>query len=166
MNATRVHAFPASYVQSVRNRIRRSSVAAENGCIEWTGASDRYGYGAMKVTNQDGDRKNTGTHRAAWIAFVGPIEGDLTIEHLCRNRKCVNVNHMELVTNAENARRQDHSRKKGRSGRRALKVACVNGHTFTDETTAWYRARDGYMRRVCIPCRNLSNARRPKKRAA
>jgi hypothetical protein len=44
-------------------------------------------------------------HRVAYRLTVGEIPDGLTVDHLCRNRMCVNPDHMELVTLAENGRR-------------------------------------------------------------
>ncbi|MDB2192085.1 HNH endonuclease signature motif containing protein [Mycobacteroides abscessus] len=55
-----------------------------------------------------GDRQRyTGAHRASWIVANGPIPEGMTIDHLCRNKLCVNPSHMEVVTNQENILRRD-----------------------------------------------------------
>lgn len=74
------------------------------GCWQWLAACDRYGYGAVAGT-LGGRQRNTGAHRASWIAHRGPILDGLTIDHLCWNRKCINPDHLEPVTFEENARR-------------------------------------------------------------
>jgi hypothetical protein len=40
-------------------------------------------------------------HRAAWVAFVGPLPADLQLHHQCRNRSCANPAHLQPVTQAE-----------------------------------------------------------------
>jgi len=60
-------------------------------------------------------------HRAAWTAVYGQIPEGMTIDHLCKNRRCVNVEHLRLLTNYENARRT--------SGRDWPLGQCVNGHS-------------------------------------
>lgn len=82
-------------------------------------------------------------HRFTYELIAGEISDGLTIDHLCRNRCCVNPDHMQPVTQAENLLRGD-----GFVGVNARKTRCVNGHEFTDENT--YVRPNG--RRVCRAC--------------
>jgi hypothetical protein len=71
-------------------------------CLIWQGCVQRSGYGQV-TWNQ----RRWLLHRAMWTALRGPIPADLTIDHLCRERLCVNVEHMEVVTMTENVLRND-----------------------------------------------------------
>lgn len=91
----------------IASRILRQSHAAENGCIEWTGARYSTGYGHISWRGRDWS-----VHRAIWTATNGPIPNGLaddgsewTIDHLCGNRLCVNVEHLDVVSRIENTRR-------------------------------------------------------------
>lgn len=68
-------------------------------CWVWLGSHDR-GYGHFGV-----DGGYVRAHRWAWEALVGPIPPGLVLDHLCRNPSCVNPDHLEPVTRAENTRR-------------------------------------------------------------
>jgi hypothetical protein len=78
----------------------------DTGCWEWIGTCQSNGYGAFAVAG-----KTLRAHRWAYEHFVGPIPVGLTIDHLCRNRTCVNPEHMEPVTSAENTRRGVEARR-------------------------------------------------------
>jgi hypothetical protein len=104
-------------------------MAAEGpgSCWEWLGALN-LGYGFMWLPG--GAR--TGAHRVAYALFKGPIEDDaLTIDHTCRNKSCVNPDHLELVTFAENLRRR-------RLDVRGEK--CPRGHDFVSRGEGNQRA--------------------------
>lgn len=101
-------------------------------CWEWTGAKDKDGYGHW------GDGKRSWfPHRYIYIRRVGPIPPGYEIDHLCNNRGCVNPNHLEAVTHAENMRRA-----------RLRTTHCKRGHEFTEENTYLWRTT-----RICRACR-------------
>lgn len=106
-------------------------------CVLWGGAIDSDGYGRIQK-----DGKWQLAHRVVWMNAVGPITGELVIDHLCRNRKCVNVSHMEIVTNAENVLRGV-----GITALNKRKTHCLRGHEFTSENTI--KTPNGRSCRAC-----------------
>ena len=70
-------------------------------CWRWIGPLNRKGYGAVQV---GGIKKNA--HRALYEAAYGPVDQALHIDHLCRNKWCVNPAHGEPVTPLINERRK------------------------------------------------------------
>ena len=141
----------AHRAETVRDRIQRNIKIAPNGCWVWTGYPDTHGYGRFRIFI-DGVRRCTGAHRAAWLAYRGDIPADhLQLDHLCRNRLCCNPDHLELVTNQENARRSVAAI--GPAGRGRLRqAACKYGHPLSGENLSIYTPSDGYARRVCRAC--------------
>ncbi len=106
-------------------------------CWLWTGAPNNGGYGSCRW-----EGKLVGTHRLAYEVLVGPISYAMEPDHLCRVRLCVNPEHMEPVTRAENIRR-GYAQK----APPPLKSHCLRGHPFTEANTRLYGRR-----RYCREC--------------
>ncbi|MEU5322933.1 HNH endonuclease signature motif containing protein [Streptomyces sp. NPDC021056] len=100
-------------------------------------------------------------HRYAWELLREPIPAGLVIDHLCRNRRCVNPGHLEVVTLAENTRRGF-----GISTFNALKTHCPQGHPYSVENTYIHPRNSARICRACArerdrkPHRLMKNRRR------
>lgn len=142
--------------QGVRIKVGRTETAlarfeakvdrgdGSGGCWEWIGAKGADGYGKFAIEGF------ISAHRAAYTLLVGPIPDGLEIDHLCRNRACVNPDHLEPVSRSENIRR-------GVAGR----THCRRGHAFTPENT-----RLGPDGRRCRACQRAAETRRTARRRA
>ena len=77
-----------------------AKVEKTDSCWTWRACLNSKGYGVVGI-----DRHRYLAHRVAYTDAYGSIPDDMTIDHLCRNKQCVRVDHMEIVTRAENGRR-------------------------------------------------------------
>ena len=96
----------------------------ENGCWISTYSVASHGYAQVGWTHGD-HRHMVTAHRASWVHFNGPIPDGMTVDHLCRVRRCVNPDHLRLLDNLTNARSN------GQNRRRAPAPAgeqCIRGH--------------------------------------
>lgn len=109
-------------------------------CWDWTGALKANGYGQMLI-HRDGRYCKVHVHRFAYELLVGPIPEGLDLDHLCRNRKCVNPAHLEPVTRRENILRGQHRNILSHHAN-----TCKHGHSLLDA----YVGKNG--NRTCRTC--------------
>lgn len=147
---------------TIVERIFQRTTPGWGGCVLYTGHLNSYGYGVAKI-----GRRTVGAHRQIYLSLVGEVPDGMVLDHICHtvdaycpggdaclHRRCVNPNHMEPVTQAENNMR-------GRSvtAHNFLKRECKHGHSFTPENTRPHKTRtriDGAPVRVCRTCARIA----------
>lgn len=100
-------------------------------------------------------------HRAAWVAVNGQMPLGMTLDHTCKERRCVNPEHLRTLPNYENARRV--------GGMDWPLGTCANGHPHGDLEPVTRRTKSGARRvgRRCRTCNLAAQARyRARKRAS
>jgi len=145
--------------EQTRELLGTRVVKTDDGCHLWSGYITEWGYG--RISHRGVARS---AHRVAYLLATGSLPADMDVDHLChtrddscpggvtcRHRRCVNPDHMELVTRAENSRRAFPVRR----------PTCKNGHE-RNETNVYAVAGRSRSCRVC----NAAAARRYKARKA
>lgn len=127
------------------NRFLAKINICKSGCWEWTGSLYFNGYGQFRNGNHTGR-----AHRFAYEYFIDSIPQGMTLDHLCRNRKCVNPYHLEIVSRKINVLRGV-----GITAIYSKATHCIHGHPFNKENT--YINPQG--RRKCRLC-NKYNTRK------
>lgn len=112
-------------------------------CWEWQAFVMKNGYGKFGMGRGESPVL---AHRWSYEFFRGEIPSGLVIDHLCRNRRCVNPDHLEAVSTRTNLLRGV-----GIVAQHATKTHCVNGHEFTPENTTTRADHAGARRcRACM----------------
>lgn len=145
----------AEFLLPIAERIAAKTRVMEEGCHLWMGHCLPEGYGTITHNG-----KRTYVHRVVWELANGPIPEGFVTDHLCRNTSCVNLEHIEMVTQKVNALRGD-----GPTARHARKTHCIRGHPFDDKNTIIVKTKYGTGRqcRICVNARN--RARYAKRKA-
>ena len=124
-----------------------SKVEKTDGCWIWKGCNRGDGYGAFSIRG-----RGILPHRFGYELSKGEIPKGLQIDHLCRNRLCVNPEHLEAVSQKENILRGDSAITRNR-----LKTHCPRGHPLIAGNLDNYEAKKGY--RYCLICRRMHSAK-------
>lgn len=120
------------------------------GCWAWTGSLGQYGYGQVRWKG-----KRALAHRVVYtLCEADP--GPLSLDHLCRNRACVNPDHLEPVPHELNVRRGDAGIEN--SIRLSSRTHCANGHEYTPENT-YVPPSTSPKQRQCRVCRRAAKRR-------
>lgn len=123
-------------------------IPTESGCWEWDGRHFAGGYGGSHIVING--KQEICAHRIIYMLLVGPIPEGLDLDHLCRNRGCVNPDHLEPVTRRENISR----------GFWGARTHCVHGHEYTEANTYRVPVSGHRQCRICNRNRYLASVGR------
>jgi hypothetical protein len=119
-----------------------ASIPAGDVCWEWVGQINRGGYGVAGGPL---------AHRRVYGLFYRSIPDAEQVHHLCRNAKCVNPRHLQLLPAVTH----------GAMSNRSLCSHCINGHEYTADNTVWFKPKDQRNpSRRCLTCKRNNEAER------
>lgn len=129
----------------VFHRLLKNVSIENSGCVVSNYATGSHGY--CQIGWWENKKSNVVlAHRAAWIFKNGEIPNDMTIDHICKNKKCINTKHLRLLSNFENARRN--------KGDDFELGTCRNGHDYSYMRVITRSTKNGGKRfgRACSAC--------------
>lgn len=127
--------------------VRKIQLDFDTGCWNWIGCVNKDGYGQIGLGYEI-----IGAHRIAWFLFVSNHTDGLELDHICRNRRCVNPAHLREGTHQSNC------------NNRNARTHCPNGHPYKE---VGYRTRvdaNGFLVRNCNLCVHYQRQKANEKR--
>ncbi len=121
-----------------------------NGCWIWNGSFNNQEYSCFHI-KRNGTWVKILAHRYSYELIRGPVPPGMELDHLCRDTRCINPDHLEAVTHQKNTERGEA----GTYKRTTSKTYCIHGHQYSEENT--YINKHGF--RSCKACRKLAYAR-------
>lgn len=143
LNIIKANALDIMNSTQLSNFVIKIKVDELTGCWLWQAQISREGYAKFQI-----GRKNSLAHRVAYEYWMGKIPKGLEIDHLCRNRICVNPDHLEAVTHLENMKRSHPNNQYKNTSH------CIYGHPFSGENL--YIQPNGERR--CRMCRRRTSS--------
>ena len=132
-------------------------IIQQDDCWKWTGTMSVQGYARFNLRRPDGFRWRA--HRWAYEYFITEIPDDLTLDHLCRNKWCVNPYHMDPVPSSVNSTRHQTGDNTITKARDWTNGQCKNGHDLNTWGYVDRKKKDGRTSRECKGCRKEQSVR-------
>lgn len=115
--------------------MRKVSIQAPDKCWPWLGGTHEKGYG--RISNRGY------AHVIIYKILIGDVPQGLELDHLCKNKICVNPKHLEPVSHQVNVVRGDRVQNARRS------PTCTNGHQWTAANTYIHPTQGSRVCRIC-----------------
>lgn len=130
--------------------LRKISIDSRTDCWNWTAGKTSLGYGVFSIKHS-----SYRAHRVSWAIFNGSLSSGLVLDHKCKNRMCINPDHLREVTRKVNTLENSN----GPAYLNSIKTHCRNGHALTPDNLT-----SNKNERVCLTCNRISDAKRQREK--
>lgn len=128
------------------SKVDKKSFGYGTECWIWNASINASGYAWFRgeFSKQKYGYVGRLAHRWAYEHFIGSIQDGFELDHLCKNKSCVNPEHLRQVTHAENMKGLLHSNRV---------TKCPNGHDYISKNLLIRKRKDGREYKVCRTCK-------------